>query len=443
MAPGMSGVVDSVLGTVLEGRYRIVEHVGRGSMGSVYRARQLSVDRNVAIKLIRSDLATDGQFVRRFEHEAHIISKLHHPNSLRLIDFGRTQDGRLYIVTDFLVGTSLSERLGQGTLTALHTLRIVRQMAEALFEAHELGILHRDLKPANVFLHRIAERDVVKILDFGIAKLGERSVGTSTGRIWGSPGYMSPEQAKDEDLDPRTDLYALGVVAYRCLAGRPPFEAKTPVGLLMKHVNDPAPPLSLLRPGLDPELAALVMGLLEKDRNRRPKDAAEVRDRVEAIERRLATAPEREMGSSVLQNDTLDATAPYPPATSGSRVLAGFRPSRLRTALFLASLLAIGGALAWSIFRARPKETESALLSPPVTVRPQGPALSPPPQAPRVDSKRRQSETRRQQGRPTRRTKASPTKRRRSRPMRAGQKPVPAQSRRPKPPSGFVPVLSK
>jgi formylglycine-generating enzyme required for sulfatase activity/tRNA A-37 threonylcarbamoyl transferase component Bud32 len=270
---------DPFIGLVLDGRYEIIEAIGSGGMGAVYRARhkstapKMSVVRDVAIKFLRG-AKDDASLVARFQVEARVISKLEHPSSLTYFDSGQTADGTPYLVTELLQGESLARRLERGPLAPSETLRILDEVLAALEEAHALGIVHRDLKPDNLFL----TKNGVKVLDFGIAKILEGdSPHTQTGALIGTPRYLSPEQAKGGPIDPRSDLYSLGVVAYHCLAGRPPFDGNS-MRVLMDHLEQAPPPLAT-----DPTVARIVMRLLEKDREKRPPTARAVRDAIGAL----------------------------------------------------------------------------------------------------------------------------------------------------------------
>ena len=216
---GPRNPTDPLVGTVLQGRYRILERVGQGGMGAVYRAVQVNIDRDVAVKVLTPDAAEREHVVRRFENEARIISKLRHPNTLKLIDFGEADDERLFLVAEFLSGQPLDAVLRQGAIGVGRTLHVMAEAADSLAEAHGQGIVHRDLKPGNLFLERVGDQDVIKVLDFGIAKLATGTSYTVEGTVFGTPAYMSPELARGESVDSRSDLYSLGVIAYECLCG--------------------------------------------------------------------------------------------------------------------------------------------------------------------------------------------------------------------------------
>ena len=293
-AVGLPGVercdgAGSLIGQVLQGRYRVLEHVGTGGMGDVYRGVQVPFEREVAIKVLASQHSSNKELVNRFVAEALIISKLRHPNTLKPYDFGRTPDGRLYIVAELVRGESLAEMLDRDRPEPLRVLRILGQVCDSLAEAHSRGIVHRDLKPANVYVDRIGDQDIVKVLDFGVAKVIEGVSHTISGNVCGTPAYMSPEQASGEALDARSDLYSLGVIAYRALSGVLPFEGQSAITVMLQHVNNPPPPFSSLDPPrrFHPELEALVFELLEKDRRLRPGGAGEVRRRIERVSQAL------------------------------------------------------------------------------------------------------------------------------------------------------------
>lgn len=354
---------DPWIGVMLEGRYRLLGHLGSGAMGAVYRAEQVNVGREVAVKLLPGDGGSDPKLAKRFENEAKIVSRLRHPNALRLIDFGQTQRGQLYFVTELLHGMPLDKRLRQGPLDDLTTVRIVRQIADCLDEAHGLGVVHRDLKPANIFLERIGDREIVRVLDFGIAKVSHQPSTTSRGVVYGTPAYCSPEQAKEQPLDGRSDLYSLGVVAYVCRSGAPLFRADSAPALLLKHVREPPPSLLERVPDADPELAQLIHGLLAKDPQDRPASAQILRDRCEAIEARLA---HREPNLAAPITQTL-ATAP--PVTASTPTPAPGRKGPA-LAMILVLIFFVGALLAW------PKEPQVVSIDAGVQVLDATPVLS-------------------------------------------------------------------
>ncbi len=273
-----------LIGRTFDGRYRIDKLLGRGGMGAVYRAQQLSMDKPIALKVLAKHLAEEERQVQRFNQEALTSSRLKHPNTIRVLDYGKSEDGFLYLAMELLEGYELSRVIrSDGALKPPRALKIARQMTKSIGEAHQIGLVHRDLKPDNIFLcDFFGEKDFVKVLDFGIAKFMEDIPGqeslTQTGFICGTPLYIAPEQALGRPVTPRTDLYSLGVILYEMLTGQPPFRADTPIAIVMRHIHDTPPPMSEIKPDLEipPELEQLVMTLLQKDPRHRPSTAEEV-----------------------------------------------------------------------------------------------------------------------------------------------------------------------
>jgi hypothetical protein len=266
---------DPLVGKTLADRFEILERIGEGGTGVVYRAKQLSVDRVIAIKVLGAHVSTDPSWVKRFHNEARAASRLDHPNTVRLIDFGQTKEGLLFIAMEFLSGRSLRAEIEKlGRLPPNRVLRILSQMCASLSEAHNQGIIHRDIKPDNVYLVDMkGAGDYVKVLDFSVAKLDAPDAQvTRAGVVFGTPQYMSPEQGRGVPLDARSDIYAVGVVAYEMLTGKPPFDAKIPTEVVMMHLRDKPAPLV----GLPPQLTTIVMKALEKDAARRQQSAEEL-----------------------------------------------------------------------------------------------------------------------------------------------------------------------
>jgi predicted Ser/Thr protein kinase len=260
-----------VVGQTL-GQYRIQEKIGEGGMGVVYKAEQAGINRIVVIKVLTANLATDKGALDRFKREVDIIAELEHPYILPLYDFGQVDDNP-YIVMRFMGGGSLSDRLRAGNLTQDQRMRILEQTAEALDYAHDRDIIHRDLKPANILLD---ERGNAYLADFGLAKTmeGTRDL-TKTGSVLGTPAYMSPEQARGDKLDRRSDIYAFAVLTYEALGGRLPFTAKTTWEYIQKHLVEPPPSILTIAPKLPPALDAVLQAGLAKDREARPSSAVE------------------------------------------------------------------------------------------------------------------------------------------------------------------------
>ncbi|MCB9729473.1 MAG: serine/threonine protein kinase [Deltaproteobacteria bacterium] len=273
----------SIVGTVLAERYRIDGVLGGGGMGTVYRATQLSVDRPVALKLLRPEIARDLSAAARFQREARVIAGLTHPNTIDLIDFGRLDDDRLFLVMELVEGEPLTELIArEAPLPPARAAHMLRQILEPLAEAHAKGIVHRDLKPDNILVARVpGRRDFLKLLDFGIARVpetGEPSPLALTGEgiAIGSPPYMSPEQAQGLPAGPPSDVYAVGLMAWELLAGARPFEAATARGWLLAHISQQVPEPSVGGAPLPEPYRSLLIRCLDKEPARRFEDAAAV-----------------------------------------------------------------------------------------------------------------------------------------------------------------------
>jgi tRNA A-37 threonylcarbamoyl transferase component Bud32/Flp pilus assembly protein TadD len=281
--------VEFVIGRVIAGRYEIVRQLGAGGMGAVYQARQLSMDRMVALKLIHPHIASE-EVAKRFHREMKVTSKIEHPNTIRVFDFGADEGGQLFLAMEFLEGRPLSKVLeADGVLPQARIVHIATQVVRALGAAHAEGIAHRDLKPDNIMLvDRYGERDVVKVLDFGIARFVDgdqsRTQMTHDGAVVGTPAYMSPEQAMGQPIDPRADFYSLGVMLYQMAIGRLPFDGPTLAALLVAHATQEPPRPSVVAPGVvAPAMEALILRLLSKSPADRPATAAEVLAALEAL----------------------------------------------------------------------------------------------------------------------------------------------------------------
>jgi len=277
---------------VIDGRYRIVSLLGEGGMGSVYVVEHVHMHKRFALKVLHAAMEKP-ELIARFEREAMAAGHIDHPNVATATDFGRTADGGFFMVMEYIEGASLRAAINEGALAEARAIAIARQIASALGKAHELGIVHRDLKPENVML---ASGDKVKVLDFGIAKVQmEQITGnpgeilTQMGTVFGTPEYMSPEQAQGLAVDHRADLYALGVMMHEMLSGARPFDADDHVQILMQHVTQPPPPL----PGhVSHATAALVARLLEKNPEARPASAREVASALEPLATAKTQLPE-------------------------------------------------------------------------------------------------------------------------------------------------------
>lgn len=295
----------AMIGRTVSGKYRIEKLLGRGAMGAVYRARFAALEKNVAVKVMHRSIAVDPKFVGRFHREAKAASRLDHPNSMRVIDFGEEPDGLLYIAMEYVEGRDLYRViLEDWPLSNADIADILMQALAALAVAHEMGVIHRDLKPENLMILRAKndeERDayLVKVCDFGIAKIAEKDDEpkadggpggqklTTQGLVVGTPEYMSPEQARGEKLDARSDIYSMGIILYQLLTGRTPFAADTALAVVLKHITEvPAAP-SVHYAGVHKGLEAVAIKALAKDRNERFQSARAMRNAIrEALDGR-------------------------------------------------------------------------------------------------------------------------------------------------------------
>jgi eukaryotic-like serine/threonine-protein kinase len=244
-------------------------------MGVVYKARQMSIDRVIALKMLNPEMASDQTWVQRFYNEAKACSRLQHPNTIRMFDFGQTQDGRLFMTMEFLDGLSLRDALARGPLAPQRVIKVLIQCCASLAEAHSIGIIHRDIKPDNVFLLNMAgSPDFVKLLDFSVAKLleGDR-MKTQAGVVFGTPQYMSPEQGRGLPLDARSDLYALGILAFEMLTGNVPYNDDNPMTVIQMHMHGQVPPMPDSVPY---SVQNVVRRAMEKDAARRYQSAGEM-----------------------------------------------------------------------------------------------------------------------------------------------------------------------
>jgi eukaryotic-like serine/threonine-protein kinase len=261
------------------GQYRLGKKLGSGGMGEVFLAEHEMLKRPCAVKLIRPEVVLRAGSVERFEREVRINATLSHPNTVEIFDYGRTEDGTYYYVMEYLPGMSLANLVERhGPLPPGRAVHLLRQVALALQEAHEAGLIHRDIKPSNIFAaRRGGVNDVAKLLDFGLARPAATaaSAGSSDeGKILGTPLYMSPEQATGaRSLDARSDIYSLGAVAYFLLTGRPPFDEGTAIGAIIAHARDPVVPPSKIREGIPADLDAVILRCLAKEPMERYPDA--------------------------------------------------------------------------------------------------------------------------------------------------------------------------
>ncbi len=305
------------LGTTLAGRYKIESLLGLGGMGSVYVAVQEPLGRKVALKCIRSVLTDDDLAVKRFIQEARAVSQLQHPNIVTLHDFGQDDDGTLFIAMELLDGESLRERVERdGPLGVGASIAVVRAIASALAQAHAAGIIHRDLKPDNAMLTElVGHGQAVKVVDFGVAKLAQEAADealTGTGHVVGTPGYIAPEQMNCVLDDPRSDLYALGVLWYEVLCGASPFEGETPMKKAFQHLTEEAPRPSERRPGLSISRSVedLLMRLLAKAPEERPASAEALLAELSQLDADITAVPMNTEVALPPSAPTIDGTLP-------------------------------------------------------------------------------------------------------------------------------------
>ncbi len=277
---------------IIAGKYQIVRALGQGSFGTVYLVRHVDLGVHYALKLLKKSFSNDENFLERFRREAEMLLRFSHPGSVQLRDFGRTEEGLYYMALDYCRGDILEELLlRDGALSVFDTLELMLQILSVLDAAHAVYIIHRDIKSGNVIIERGPDGNpIVKILDFGIAKLKEGSAGeikmTMEGATVGTPDYMSPEQASgEEDLDHRVDLYSAGILMYEMLTGSVPFRGSTVMQTLLKHLTQPVPPIPP-ELGIPDYVCRIVYRALEKERDKRYQKASEFRaDCLEAFER--------------------------------------------------------------------------------------------------------------------------------------------------------------
>ncbi len=309
-APAKKG--DAYLGRVVAGRYRLEALIGEGGMGVVYRARHVLIDRVVALKLIRPDLRGETHLRAWMLREARAANRVDHAHIIDIHDIGETEEAELYLVMEYLIGTPLSAEIQKGPFPQARAVDVLEQMAAALGRAHDLGVVHRDLKSDNILLtNRGGRKDFVKILDFGLAHLARDQRLAPKGAVFGTPEYMSPEQARGEEATAQSDLYALGVLLFEMTTGTLPFRSSDRDQLLDSQRNAPPPNPRVLRPDLHPEAEKVILKLLQKKLEHRYKDAHHLQEDLKALQRTLPSLP-----WEMRHDEANQAPAPPPPAPS-------------------------------------------------------------------------------------------------------------------------------
>ena len=359
------------LGKIVDGRYRVLEVIGRGGMGVVYRVEHLRMGKVAAMKVLHRDLAADPDVIARFEREAAAVSKLHHPHTVQVFDFG-TASGALYLIMEYVRGLDLSSIIARGgPLAWSRAAPLLVQICGALQEAHELGIVHRDLKPENVLITRTHGRDYAKVLDFGLAKLDQSAqptTATDRQQIVGTPYFMSPEQIRGDEVDLRSDLYSLGALMFEVLTGEHVFTGSTAVGVMTKHLTaEPdAPSMRAVRLGLDPRVDAICRRALAKDPAKRWQSAS---DFAQALEEVYAETVEHATGPGARPHAAAPLALPVESDHGGSdgrlrrsdidayeRGLRRARYVTLGATLLIVAGIGAGGA--WYLTRPTPPLTE-------------------------------------------------------------------------------------
>ncbi|MCI0392374.1 MAG: SUMF1/EgtB/PvdO family nonheme iron enzyme [Acidobacteria bacterium] len=298
--------MNTMIGQTLDGRYRIEALLGKGGMGVVYRATHIHLDTKFAVKILKQELVADQSAIERFRREAKAAGRIHHPNAIQVTDFGVTNESIVYLVMELADGRTLGDLLeSEGPLDCRRAVSLMLQISAAVDAAHQGGIIHRDLKPDNIIVQQIGANERIKVLDFGIAKLREREPTsesdpssdnpdtilrtiTEAGTIVGTPQYMSPEQCRARKLDPRSDIYSLGVILYEMLSGRVPYTSDVAIDVMLKQIKEAPCPLRDLVPYLPQGIERAVMCALEKDPARRQPSAArfaaELQQAIAAVE---------------------------------------------------------------------------------------------------------------------------------------------------------------
>jgi serine/threonine-protein kinase len=371
----------ALIGRTIAGKFLIESFIGGGAMGAVYKARQIALDKIVAIKVMHPDRAEDAIHASLFQREAKAASRLDHPNSVRVVDFGQELDGLLYIAMEYFAGRDLQRVLAdEWPISTTRVSDILSQALAAIAVAHEMGIVHRDLKPENILVQQGHDdegipHDVVKVCDFGIAKITEAGEAAASrvgprateGLVFGTPHYMAPEQAQGGTLDARTDVYAMGVILYQMLTSRVPFDGKTLVDVAIKHVHEEPIPPTRDAAWVDARLEAICLKALRKKKEDRYQSARQMRADLKAVMAAPASVPEMPRAPVSRDAPTLPPEALRRTASNVTPAPTTAVPQRRRHAALLPAgiLVAVVGATAVGL-RARPWHAGPVVASPPL-----------------------------------------------------------------------------
>lgn len=304
------------LNSILDNKYRIDSKIAEGGMGNVYKATHLHLSIPVAVKIMHQELVSDVNSIERFRREAQATMQIRHTNAIAVLDFGVTKDNTVYLVMEFLEGCTLRRRLRElARFSVANTNWVIQQVCAGVHAAHKRNIIHRDLKPDNIFLQKESEEEVVKVLDFGIAKLKnqiddqERNL-TRQGMVVGTPHYMSPEQCYGKEVDLRSDIYSLGVIIYELLTGIPPFDADTPIALAMKQTTEIPRPIYEINPNVPIDVNAVVMHALAKNPDQRPQSVTALAQELNSVSSRVYVYMGKSLDSKQIDMELLDVDTP-------------------------------------------------------------------------------------------------------------------------------------